>query len=149
MLKSCPSLVHLIAAIVFAIAPWPAAAQSNSPSSLPLTADETRQCLCLDDAITRIRGTPETVKALEDQYNQLSAELDQLRATMDVYDKAQVDNFRRIHDQREAVRDKLQVPGSGLKALIAQHEQVCDNRPMLAMNVDAVRANPQQCPELP
>ena len=149
MLKSCPSLVHLIAAIVFAIAPWSAAAQSNSPSSLPLTADETRQCLCLDDAITRIRGTPETVKALEDQYNQLSAELDQLRATMDVYDKAQVDNFRRIHDQREAVRDKLQVPGSGLKALIAQHEQVCDNRPMLAMNVEAARANPQQCPALP
>ena len=149
MLKSCPSLVHLIAAIVFAIEPWPAAAQSNSPSSLPLTADETRQCLCLDDAITRIRGTPETVKALEDQYAQLTAQLDQLRATMDVYDKAQVDNFRRIHDQREAVRDKLQVPGSGLKALIAQHTQVCDDRPMLAMNVDAVRANPQQCPPLP
>ena len=149
MLKSCPGLVHLTAAIGLAIAPWSAAAQSNSSSSAPLTAEETRQCLCLNDAITRIRGNPDTVNALQDQYNQLTAQLDQLRATMDVYDKAQVDNFRRIHDQREAVRQKLLVPGSGLAGLIVQHNQVCDDRPMLAMNVQAVRASPQQCPALP
>jgi hypothetical protein len=149
MRTSRPAPAYFFAALLLpvglAIAAWPAAAQSNT-SSAPLSAEETRQCICLDAAITRIRGNADRVQALDNEYNQLTAQLDQLRTTMDVYDKAQVDNFRQIYDQRTAVRQELQVPGSGLKGLINRHNAMCAGRAMFAMNVEAARA---QCPAQP
>jgi Spy/CpxP family protein refolding chaperone len=139
------SLGILLLPIELAIAPWPAIAQSGTSSSALLSAEETRRCICLEDQITRIRGDATRVRSLEDEFNQLTAQLDQLRASMDVSDQAQVDNFRQIHERREDVRHQLQAPGSGLNALVAQWNANCADRTMLELNVDAARANPQ-CP---
>ena len=133
----------LLLPIALAIAPWPVVAQSDTSSSALLSPDETRACVCLEDQMTRMR---DDASSLEDEYNQLTVRLDQLRASMDVSDQAQVDNFRQLHEYRESVRQQLQAQKRGdLSGLVAQWNANCANRRMLEANIDAARANPQ-CP---
>jgi hypothetical protein len=137
----CPIalLAALLPSAATSIMASPVMAQSGSSSSAILSAEETRLCICLDDEITRIRGTAEA------EYKRLDALIEQARPNVDPYDQAEVDAFKRLYQRREELRRQMQQ--SGLSRLARKYNDQCAHRKMLKMNVDAVRANPQ-CPAL-
>jgi hypothetical protein len=75
------------------------------------------------------------------------------RASVDVYDRAEVESFGRLYARREALRQQLQAVRGPLQAQLARiaadYNASCANQRMLKTNVDAVRADPAQCPRQP
>jgi hypothetical protein len=121
-------------------------AQSAAKGRL-LSFEETRLCVCLEDEIAALRAKQDA--SLEAEYKRVDDLVDKARLSVDVYDRAEVESFERLYARREELRQQLQAQRSATGGLIAQYNASCADQRMLKVNVDAVRANPAQCPQQP
>ncbi len=141
-----PSVLLLLAAsLTFAA---PASAQESTGNKL-LSLEETRQCVCIEDAAAGLRTRVDMITPLESEYQRLDALVTQARDTIDTNDQAEVDSFRRLYERREDLRKQLNREKgpvlARLNGLVQRYNGQCANRNMLKINVDSVRAN-RQCP---
>jgi hypothetical protein len=134
----------LISGIGAAIAPAPA--QSPTKGRL-LSPEETRLCVCLEDAIAALQVKQDP--SLEAEFKRVDDLVNKARTSVDVNDRAEVESFERLYARREALRQQLQAQRGPTNGLIAQYNASCADTLMLKVNVDAVRANPAQCPPRP
>lgn len=110
-----------------------------------LSPEETRHCVCMEDQIEAVRARTDPIQQEFDRLDQL---VENARPNVDVYDPAEVDSFRRLHERREALRQQLQAErGSQWIGMVSQYNRDCANQRMLRLNVDAVRADPNACPQ--
>jgi hypothetical protein len=128
------------------VAAVPADAQSTTKGRL-LSFEETRLCVCLEDEIAALRAKQDA--SLEAEYKRVDDLVAKARLSVDVYDRAEVESFERLYARREELRQQLQAQRSATGGLIAQYNASCADQRMLKVNVDAVRANPAQCPQQP
>jgi len=124
----------------------PALAQS-SPKGRLLSPEETRLCLCLEDAIAALQAKQDP--SLEAEFKRVDDLVTKARMSVDVNDRAEVESFERLYARREELRQQLQAQRGPANGLIAQYNASCADQLMLKVNVDAVRANPTQCPQQP
>jgi hypothetical protein len=124
----------------------PADAQSAAKGRL-LSFEETRLCVCLENEIAALRAKQGA--SLEAEYKRVDDLVAKARPSVDVYDRAEVESFERLYARREELRQQLQAQRSATGGLIAQYNASCADQRMLKVNVDAVRANPAQCPQQP
>ena len=128
------------------VAAGPADAQSTTKGRL-LSFEETRLCVCLEDAIAALRAKEDA--SLEAEYKRVDDLVSKARTSTDVNDRAEVESFERLYARREELRQQLQVQRSVIGRLIGQYNASCADQRMLKINVDAIRANPAQCPQQP
>ena len=126
--------------------PMPALAQSQSKGRL-LSPEETRLCVCLEDAIAALQTKQDP--SLEAEFKRVDDLVNKARTSVDVNDRAEVESFERLYARREALRQQLQAQHGPANGLIARYNANCADTRMLKVNVDAVRANPAQCPPQP
>jgi hypothetical protein len=121
------------------------AGAQNASTRRILSPEETRQCVCMEDEIAAIRARTDPI---EQEFDRLGELLENARVGINVDDQAEVDSFRRIHARREALRQELHTErGSQWLGMISHYNRDCANQRMLRLNVDAVRANPNACPQ--
>lgn len=128
----------------------PAAAQDSNVRRL-LSPEETRQCICQEAEIESLRAKMAESDPLQQEFDRLDKIVENARPNVDTTDPAEVDSFRRLYDRREALRLQLQARRGPYKSRIngiaSSYNQNCANARMLKVNVDAVNADPNACPQ--
>lgn len=130
------------------VAPRVAAAQDANIRRL-LSPEETRQCICAEAEIERLRAKMAESDPLKQEFDRLDKVVENARPNVDTTDPAEVDSFRRLYNRREALRLHLQAERgpyiSQLNGMVASYNAQCANARMLKINVDAVQADPNAC----
>jgi len=154
VVRPTPAVVWIFAAAVGIAATLsrPGVAQEATGGRL-LSYEETRLCVCREDAIADLKATLDASSPLDVEYHRVDDLVTRGRSSVDTNDQAEVDSFRRLYARREALRQQLAAKRGPLLAqlarLVADYNAGCANQRMLKINVDAVRADPAQCPRLP
>lgn len=140
------------AMLVLASAAW---AQTG-----PLSPEETRQCLCRSQQLDRWRRENELQLEMIDERKaellKLGRQIDETRPQVDPNDLAAVEAFKRMLLREQALRNYVQDELRGsyadrikqYNAGVDQYNALCAKRPMLKINVEALR-NRLQCPDFP
>jgi hypothetical protein len=145
-----------VAALALA-AGWSAAGlplKAQDSTSRILNAEETMSCICWEDELALIESdlNGPDLGAKRAEFNRVDELLRQAHANLDTSDKAEVESVQRISERRALLKQEVEAVAFPLQrrriALVSQYNALCTGRRMLAMNVEAARANPQ-CPPAP
>ena len=116
-----------------------------------LSPEETRQCICSQAQIEALQGKLAEFDPLDQEYQRLDDLITRARPNIDTSDEAEVDSFRRLYNKRESLRLQLQSQRgpyvSQLNGMASTYNAQCANQRMLKVNVDAVNADPNACPQ--
>jgi hypothetical protein len=141
-----------LAAALIATLPTTFSARAQS-----LSVDEVRDCLCREQSVKSLRqGVAEKRASYDSAHARLEAmqrDIDQSRTTMDPNDSIQVQLLAEQIQRRDALRTHiqqneypaLQGPLAKLNAAVAEYNQLCANRSMRNIDVQAAQSN-LQCP---
>jgi len=140
----------LAAALLSLLPASPARAQA-------LSVEQVRDCICREQQVKGLREAVAEKRAAYDaaksRLEALERDIDNSRRTMNPNDNIQVQLLAEQIQQRDAVRTSiqqteypaLQAPLSRLNAAVAEYNQLCAERPMRKIDVEAAQVG-LQCP---
>lgn len=149
-----------VRAAIFALGLAPvgtAAFAQSGAAGTPLSAEEIRACLCLEQAITDLRRETDMQQSLRDErvteLNQVDQEIEQRRVTMDGSDPAAVQEMQHLVARQQMLRDLLHSEVGDayrdrikeLNSRVALYNEQCTTRPMFKIEVERAKEN-LQCP---
>jgi len=150
-----------VSAVLTAAAPAAASAQPTEP---PLTFDELRSCLCLEQSIDRLRREAELQGNLADsvigdreaELARLDRQIAETRAIMDVNDQAAIEGLKHLLARQQELRRQLRPDlraaqheaVAAVNAAIADYNRRCAARRFHAPDADRTRQD-LQCPPAP
>lgn len=141
-----------LAAALFATLPLGQAVRAQS-----LSIEEVRDCLCREQALKGLRQDVAEKRAAydaaHDRLNALQRDIDQTRTSINPNNSIQVQLLVEQVQRRDALRTAiqqneypaLQGPISRLNQAVAEYNQLCANRPMRKIDVEAAQRD-LQCP---
>jgi uncharacterized coiled-coil protein SlyX len=141
-----------LAAALFATLPLGQAVRAQS-----LSAEEVRDCLCREQALQGLRQEVAEKRAAydaaHDRLNALQRDIDQTRTSMNPNDSIQVQLLAEQIERRDALRTAiqqneypaLQGPITRLNHAVAEYNQLCADRPMRKIDIEAAQRD-LQCP---
>jgi hypothetical protein len=135
-----------------------APADAQVPQPVGPQADDIRSCLCLKQSVdadsAAVGGQQRSLDQGQRELAQADADLERMRASLNVDDPAQVAQFRQQLERRDALFRRVNgemVPAVAAavqryNGRVAEYNARCSNRPFDSVLMSQIQASPFSCP---